>query len=360
MALHVTVFRRSVPSEAFRYEMSLLSRGAWHFLTFTDELANDNDYVRRTVFGRDIFVQNFGGVLRGYHNVCSHRGFPIRRERNGNGLVQCGFHGWVYNREGVPTGIPRNSDLFGLSREAQCEIALAPVRVESVGRMVFVAFAEGAGSLRTYLGKYADVLDAASAHAGRLVYRDTGITRAHWKTCFEISLDDYHLQMVHPISFGAGPLPPVHRFFYERGGLHSCFLRRRDPDWSFDGYWSGLRSGVVDFTGYKIHQLFPNVLFTIEPACLSCWHYVPIDDEHTSVERYIVEWKHAPIPDENVAGVAKLMIEIGDEDRAIVEALHAQADQRRRPDVLGKLETRIGWYREAYEGFMRAHRDGTA
>lgn len=339
---------------AFRREMALIGREAWHFLAFTDDLAQDNDWVRRALFGIDLFVQNFGGELRGYHNVCAHRGFPIRREPRGNGIVQCGFHGWVYSRDGVPTGVPRNTELFALAREAQRELALPAVRVETIGRMVFVAVSPTAPPLREYLGKFADVLDAVSKHAGRIRYRDENLTRAHWKTCFEITLDDYHLQTVHPNSFGAGTPAPAHRFYYEREGPHSCFLRRRDPDWSFASYWEGLRDGVVDFTGYKIHQLFPDVLFSVEPTCLSCWFYVPIDHERTSVERYIIEWAHAPIPDHQIANVAKLMIEVGNEDRATVESLFASTRGAPRADILGKLETRVGWFREAYERFTRA------
>jgi choline monooxygenase len=340
----------------FAEEMAALARGAWQFLAFTDDLEHDNDYVRRVVFGTDVFVQNFQGALRGYHNVCSHRGFPIRRDAKGNGLLQCGFHGWVYNRDGVPTGVPRNTELFQLSRDAQRDLALAEIRVETIGRMVFVCLSPTPPALRPYLGKFADVLDAVSKHAGRIRFRDAIVSRAHWKTCFEISLDDYHLQAVHPRSFGAGTPSPPHHFYYEREGLHSCYLRRRDPDWSFAPYWEQLRHGVVDFTGYKIHQLFPNVLFSVEPTCMSCWFYSPIDHESTSVERYIVEWAHAPIADDQVDNVAALMLEVGEEDRATCESLQSTAGQPRRPDLLGKLELRIAWYREAYAELMRANR----
>lgn len=115
---------------------------AWQLVGVSDDLANHNDWVRRTVSGVDVFVQNFNGELRGYHNVCQHRGFPLRREARGNGTVQCGFHGWVYDRHGVPTGIPRNRELFCLSRERQSELAIPPVRVATIGRFVFAALCE--------------------------------------------------------------------------------------------------------------------------------------------------------------------------------------------------------------------------
>lgn len=120
----------------------LTTDAAWQFVGFSEDLANHNDWVRGTVSGLDVFVQNFNGELRGYHNVCQHRGFPLRREPRGNGTVQCGFHGWVYDRHGVPTGIPRNRELFCLSRERQSELAIPPVRVTTVGRFVYAALAE--------------------------------------------------------------------------------------------------------------------------------------------------------------------------------------------------------------------------
>lgn len=87
----------------FNGEMEALAGSSWQFFCTTDDLACANNWVRRKVFGADIFVQNFVGELRGYHNVCQHRGFPRRREPRGNGTVQCLFHGWAYNPHGVPS-----------------------------------------------------------------------------------------------------------------------------------------------------------------------------------------------------------------------------------------------------------------
>ncbi|HYI06258.1 MAG TPA: hypothetical protein VD858_15295, partial [Reyranella sp.] len=53
----------------FNAEMEALRASSWQFFCTTDDLSRANDWVRRNVVGVDIFVQNFVGELRGYHNV---------------------------------------------------------------------------------------------------------------------------------------------------------------------------------------------------------------------------------------------------------------------------------------------------
>ena len=75
-------------------------RSHWTFVGFTSDLARHNDWIRRDLYGRSIFIQNFEGGLRGFVNSCAHRNFPIRTEDAGNGSIRCPFHHWVYDKTG--------------------------------------------------------------------------------------------------------------------------------------------------------------------------------------------------------------------------------------------------------------------
>lgn len=336
----------------FELECERLANGTWQLFGLTDDLSADGDWLRKTVLGTDIFVQNFGGELRGYRNVCSHRGYPLRRGEKGNGAVQCGFHGWIYDREGVPTGIPRNAQLFSLDRKGQEALALPAVRIETVGRFVFVTLSGEIASVPEYLGAYAAVFSAVSGRMGRAFFHDNSPTRANWKLCLEITLDDYHPEVLHPTTLGSGEALKAFQYYYRRDGLHSCFLRRRDAEWTFESYWRDLGVGIVDRTGYKIHQVFPNALLSFTADWIIVSRYEPAGPARTSVDTYQCGWADR-VPDgeriRELTGESKAFL---GEDRGAVEALHGMLGQKARTDVLGTLEERITWFHDSYRGVM--------
>ena len=334
--------------EQFAAEQRALGDACWQLVGLTAELAQPNSWIRRTVFGTCVFVHNFAGELRGFENVCAHRGFPLRREDAGTGPVQCGFHGWVYNRDGIPTGIPRNPELFQLSRDQQKTLALAPIRVEAIGRFVFASRSSTVPPLADYLGPYADVYRTLDGALGPLLHKESAETAANWKRHVEITMDDYHLSSVHPTTFGAGGDAEVHRFFYQQDGRHSCFLRRRDPDWTFEAFWDGVRRGVADPTGYKIFNCFPCSLIATSADTCVAWVAAPLGPTRTRVDLYLFGWAHKPFSDAAARKLIDFNIQVFHEDRRACEAWQTTVDQLAHPPVLGRLEQRVGWFRAAY------------
>jgi phenylpropionate dioxygenase-like ring-hydroxylating dioxygenase large terminal subunit len=338
-----------VVHDAFAAEQRALARACWQLVGITDDLAGDDAWIRRSLFGTDMFVQRFEGELRAFYNACAHRGFPLRREDAGSGPVKCGFHGWAYNRDGVPTTIPRNAELFGLSREQREALALPAIRVDVIGRFVFAALG-AAPPLGEYLGLYADILRATSGATGPLVFRDSAEIAADWTRHAEISLDDYHLSSIHGTTFGAGEPLPLNSAVYRRDGLHSCYLKRRDPDWSFDGFWRDIAAGQMDRTGYKIFNMFPGVvLATMRDVCIAST-VVPLSTNRSRVDNYVLAWRDAPLTDDAAAQITAYFTTVFREDHAACERWHLGDPGRA---VLGKLEERVGWFREAYVEVIR-------
>jgi phenylpropionate dioxygenase-like ring-hydroxylating dioxygenase large terminal subunit len=331
----------------FQREMALLGEHTWLFACFTDDLSQVDDWVRRSIAGVDVVVQNFRGELRAFENLCSHRFFPIRRTRVGNGTLRCGFHAWTFNREGVPTGIPRNAECFGLSREDQQRLALRRFHVATVGRFVFVSIGETPPPIRDYLGRYASLFEVLSDLFGRVQGMRVKAASANWKHCYELTLDDYHAQAVHPDSFGA-TVAPLHKYYYEREGLHSHMMRRRDPDWSFAPFWDRLPERSLDITGYKIFNVFPATYFVLATTHLSFVSLVPVAADQTSVESYFFDWIVAPDPIVSSGELARGIAKIHDEDVAIAEAMQLSSWRPGQQPLLGKLEERVAWFHDSY------------
>ena len=331
----------------FDAEMAVLGERCWQLVGTTRELARHNDWVRARLWGRDVFVQNFRGELRGFENVCLHRGFPIRREAEGRGPPVCGFHAWTYDREGTPVGVSQNEELFGFTREEKRAMALPRIRVETAGDMVFAAWGDAAPPLADYLGRYVGLLETVGGRMGPRRFRAANATAANWKFAYEVTLDEYHVPFVHPESFRAEPIP-VWGCVYERHGVHSQLLRRRTADWSFAGFWDGVARGEYEFAGYKIHHLFPNTLLAVSRGVVVLTTFVPLAADRTVVEDRLFEVEGDPFDDAWWDATAKGQQEISAEDRRISEAQQEVAAQMRRPPVFGALEERVAWFHDAY------------
>lgn len=299
------------------------------------------------------FVQNFVGVLRGYHNVCQHRGFPLRREARGNGTVQCFFHGWAYSPDGIPLGVTRNKDLFGLTRTQQAQLAIPEIRVATVGRFVFVALEATAPPIDEFLGPYAAMLRAVSNHMRSLRYRWSGPVHANWKLYDEVTLDDYHVIYVHPTTLSPEPVA-THRLFYERHGYHSHMFARRDADWTFGDFWDDVARGKFDFTGYKIKHFFPNLIVVTRDHWILITLLTPEGPLSTRVDDLMFDMNEHEPDDPLTAEAWDAHRLIVAEDRGVVENLQETIAQFARRPTYGFMETRLAWFHEAYETLVGA------
>lgn len=173
----------------------------WNFVGFTFDVTKDNDYITAEVGGKPIVVQNFGGQLGAFVNVCSHRFCEIRCEQKGNGPLRCPYHGWTYNAAGVPVGIPSRPRFDGLSEEVIQSLALREYRVEVCGTLIFVSPNSAAVSLRQFLGDAWNTIEAMSSSFGELIDRNELMMECNWKIAVENTLESYHVGFIHPKTF---------------------------------------------------------------------------------------------------------------------------------------------------------------
>ena len=73
--------------------------------------------------------------LRGFLNVCRHRGTLLVAEPQRRGTMQCPYHAWTYGLNGSLRGAPRTADEPDFEPE---ELGLEPVSVDTWGPFVFV------------------------------------------------------------------------------------------------------------------------------------------------------------------------------------------------------------------------------
>lgn len=124
----------------------------WFHLCMADDLASPNAFVTTRVGAVALVAQNIKGRVVAFRNVCTHRFAVIHGEPSGCGPLRCPYHGWSFDADGVPVGLPFNPTDFQLEAEGRRRLALHPAALARCGRLVFVRVALDGPSLEEELG----------------------------------------------------------------------------------------------------------------------------------------------------------------------------------------------------------------
>ena len=75
---------------------------AWHCVTHSNRFRETGTYYRYHVGTYPIFlIRSKDGIIRGFHNICRHRGYPVVAKNEGcSTMIGCRYHGWSYNSKG--------------------------------------------------------------------------------------------------------------------------------------------------------------------------------------------------------------------------------------------------------------------
>src|ERR1700735_1590778 len=338
--------------EIFAAEQERLFVRSWQLVGLRNDLARHQDFITADLAGRTILIQNFDGALRGFHNVCSHRHARLRAAEGGNGLLRCPYHGWTYNADGVPVGIPGNAEYFGLDAAGRQDRALSAVSVATLGSFVFARLAPDGPGLNSALGAYAEAIEQISQTFTDQIADCTVIWTANWKLAVESAVEVYHAGLVHPETFArVTPNSPV----FESGftGDHSFGHLAMAADgvawWERVGQRLKL-ARLRRFSDYDHYHLFPNLMLALSHGSLMCLQtYEPIDTMSCRL-RYRLRLARADGP-QNPA-VRKAVVDtlcefnrrVVEEDVAITTEVQTGVGQATRPAFLGSNETRLAHF----------------
>jgi phenylpropionate dioxygenase-like ring-hydroxylating dioxygenase large terminal subunit len=352
--------------QAFADEQQRL-RSHWSFVCFTSDLAAPNDWVRHDLYGRSIFIQNFGGELRGFINSCAHRQFPIRNEASGNGPVRCPFHHWIYDKSGRAIGIPMSKDLFGGSPKS-IGARLETVDVETCGDLVFARMSSAGAnqSLADWLGPAAPIASFFTAGAKPAASSASEIA-ANWRLSVHMSLDDYHLVAVHPSTFGKGGYLKSDMPRYYRFGPHSAYFTDGDAG-ELDRMSKACAASAYVPRGYRTFSVFPN-LSVIQITEMHRWYIVVLLHQPLTRDRALIRSVFFEAPFAKPRRWPELMTEaalrpfrnfffkfyldrIVREDNRICEQYQRVAGQTKALPMFGAHEERIAWFENSYRDLV--------
>lgn len=186
---------------AFDEENQKVFQESWYYVGLDMALAEKNDFITTDIGGKSVVIQNIKGLVKAFHNVCTHRFNKIKTERAGNGSLTCPYHGWSYNQDGIPFGIPLKKEFQGLDKESLQTLCLPEFKVDFCGKFVFVNVSNSDVSLDDFLGESASKLKEISKMIGRKIEYHEIPNKANWKIVVENTLEGYHISNVHPTTF---------------------------------------------------------------------------------------------------------------------------------------------------------------
>lgn len=170
-----------------------------------------------------IFVRGEDGEIRGFYNVCQHRGNRLCTVEYGQTRAfTCPFHGWQWHTDGRLKQVqdPQFFRQFdnGVPEE---ELGLPPLRVERWGGWVWFNMNHNAIPLREYLGELGSHLETYDFAEYQLIDYQTFEWGGNWKHAVDAFNESYHFYALHPdmVQFGEGHDVPI-----ELVGIHSRML----------------------------------------------------------------------------------------------------------------------------------------
>src|SRR5690606_24138583 len=128
----------------------------WNIGCHVSELPDPASFRVHTL-GREslLFVRGEDDVIRGFFNICQHRGNVLCQAREGDVTqFKCPFHGWEWNVDGSLERV-MHPHLFPQFKDGvpDGELDLPPLKVDTWGGWVWFNMDPQAGPLREFLGE---------------------------------------------------------------------------------------------------------------------------------------------------------------------------------------------------------------
>ena len=224
----------------FRREQDMIFRRAWLMVGRTDEVPEPGDYIVRdvpTLKASVVIARGKDGVVRAFHNACSHRGVALVCQERGNALTfRCPYHAWTYRVDGSLSAIPGEQDFPQVDKSAN---GLAPVHLDTWAGFIFLNFApDPEVSLTQFLAGLDTMLEGAPFDQFPFCIRVTDEIDCNWKNLVNAFNEGYHVAVLHSRTLRPAVVPKdnphLHYLDVKAFGPHSAGTVQRNFDYNPD------------------------------------------------------------------------------------------------------------------------------
>jgi Rieske 2Fe-2S family protein len=182
-------------ADVYRADLDQIWRKGWLFAGHTCEIPKSGDYFLVEIDTDSIIViRGDDGTIRGFHNVCRHRGSLICTEAAGQSKkLVCPYHQWTYGLDGklmACRGMPKEFDKsqFVLNRVAVCEIE----------GLIYVSLAESPSDPQPAVQAIGPLARPQGFGKAKVAKCVDYLVKANWKLVWENNRECYHCNVNHP------------------------------------------------------------------------------------------------------------------------------------------------------------------
>ena len=196
--------RYFVSPEVLAEEEEKIFSKHWLLVGHQSQIPKPGDYfVQETAGESVIIVRDRSGVIRGFYNVCRHRGTRLCEDHGGHSsTIQCPYHAWTYGLDGRLIGSPHMDEVPGFDRS---QYSLHAVNLGLWEGFIFVNLDDDPMPLEEWFAPLAAKFSHWNLPRLRSVKRVEYDVKANWKLMFENYSECYHCPGVHPMLSKVSP-----------------------------------------------------------------------------------------------------------------------------------------------------------
>src|SRR5437867_5285540 len=275
----------------FDQEQEKIFSKKWVLVGHQSQIAKPGDYFAQEVANESlIIIRDQRGTVRGFYNVCRHRGTRLREDQNGHlSAIQCPYHAWTYGLDGRLIGAPHMDDVEGFDK---ADYSLHAVNLALWEGFIFVNLADGPLPLEKVFAPLAQKFSNWNMPKLRSAKRIEYDVRANWKLMFENYSECYHCPGVHPTLSKISPYDSAVNDLTE-GPFVGGFMKI-NPGKSLTMSGNACAAFVGEIENLQqvfYYSIFPNMLLSLHPEYVMVHQLWPQSPERTLI---VCDWFFHP------------------------------------------------------------------
>jgi glycine betaine catabolism A len=289
--------RYFVSPEIFADERKKIFSREWLFVGHQSQIPRSGDFFLATITGESlIIIRDSNLEIRGFFNVCRHRGTRLKEHRAGevsscghSSTIQCPYHAWTYGLDGRLVGAPHMDEVPGFDK---ADYSLHPVNLGVWQGFIFVNLANNPMPLEKWFAPLREKCSHWNMPILQSAKRIDYDVRANWKLMFENYSECYHCPGVHPQLQKVSPYDSAENDLREGPFLGGFMKINPGKSLTMTGNACAMFVGKIEnLQQVFYYSIFPNMLLSLHPEYVMVHQLWPQSPERTLI---ICDWLFHP------------------------------------------------------------------
>lgn len=289
-----------VSPEIFAEEQEKIFAKQWVLVGHQSQVAEAGDYFLAVVAEESfIAIRDQRSVIRGFYNVCRHRGTRLKEDACGHAsAIRCPYHAWTYGLDGRLIGAPHMDQVAGFDK---ADYSLHAANLALWEGFIFVNLADSRNA-STQRGGYIPLEEWFAPLAGKFSHwnlpklraakRIEYDVKANWKLMFENYSECYHCPGVHPMLSKVSPYDSAENDLTEGPFLGGFMKINKGAGLTMSGKACALPVGKIEnLQEVFYYSIFPNMLLSLHPEYVMLHQLWPQSPERTLI---LCDWFFHP------------------------------------------------------------------